>query len=195
MGTIRTTDGAALDRLYSVNVRGVFNASQAFIGPMLARRSGNIVNIASIGGIVGIRDRLAYCTTKFAVVGMTKSMALDHATEGGEVAQIDTVHAGVPELAGELLDELAHRGTIEQREAALRPVDAHPARERPADRTGSSGEKQMAGFRPRVSSGHDSLESSANHSTWTFLVSVFHIAGPRNRPGETSRISSWILRM
>jgi 2-keto-3-deoxy-L-fuconate dehydrogenase len=38
--------------------------------------------MASIGGIVGIRDRVAYCTTKFAVVGMTKSMALDHSHEG-----------------------------------------------------------------------------------------------------------------
>ena len=49
---------------------------------MIARRAGAIINIASIGGIVGIRDRLAYCTTKFAVVGMTKSLALDHALDG-----------------------------------------------------------------------------------------------------------------
>jgi 2-keto-3-deoxy-L-fuconate dehydrogenase len=82
VGTILTTTGADLDRLYAVNVRGVFNMSQACIGPMLERRSGNIVNIASIGGVVGIRDRLAYCTSKSAVVGLTKSMALDHATAG-----------------------------------------------------------------------------------------------------------------
>src|SRR5436190_21166929 len=49
---------------------------------MLKRRKGNIINLASIGGVVGIRDRLFYCTTKFAVVGITKSMALDHAADG-----------------------------------------------------------------------------------------------------------------
>jgi len=102
VGTIRTTDGAALDRLYSVNVRGVFNASQAFIGPMLARQSGNIVNIASIGGIVGIRDRLAYCTTKFAVVGMTKSMALDHATEGVRINCVCPGRVETPFVAARL---------------------------------------------------------------------------------------------
>jgi 2-keto-3-deoxy-L-fuconate dehydrogenase len=38
--------------------------------------------MASAAGLVGIKDRLAYSTTKFAVVGMTKSMALDHAADG-----------------------------------------------------------------------------------------------------------------
>jgi 2-keto-3-deoxy-L-fuconate dehydrogenase len=85
VGTITTTAGGDLDRLYAVNVRGVFNMSKACIGPMLERRAGNIVNIASIGGIVGIRDRLAYCTSKFAVVGLTKAMALDHAADGVRV--------------------------------------------------------------------------------------------------------------
>ena len=82
VGTLVTTAGTDMDRLYTVNVRGVFNVSKAFLGPMLARRYGVIVNIASIGGIVGIRDRLAYVTTKTAVVGLTKAMAMDHADAG-----------------------------------------------------------------------------------------------------------------
>jgi NAD(P)-dependent dehydrogenase (short-subunit alcohol dehydrogenase family) len=82
VGTIEATDGTDLDRLYAVNVRGVFNVTKAFIGEMLARGAGVIVNIASIGGVVGIPDRLAYCTTKSAAVGLTKSLAIDHATQG-----------------------------------------------------------------------------------------------------------------
>jgi 2-keto-3-deoxy-L-fuconate dehydrogenase len=82
VGTIEQTNGADLDRLYGVNVRGVFNVTKAFIGSMLARRAGAIVNMASIGGVLGIADRVAYCTTKFAVVGLTKSLAIDHATHG-----------------------------------------------------------------------------------------------------------------
>ena len=85
VGTILQTTAEDLDRLHSVNVRGVFNMSKVFIGPMLERKSGNILNLASIGGVVGIRDRLAYCATKFAVVGITKAMALDHAAAGVRV--------------------------------------------------------------------------------------------------------------
>jgi NAD(P)-dependent dehydrogenase (short-subunit alcohol dehydrogenase family) len=82
VGTLMQTSGADLDRLMAVNVRGAFNVTRAFLPSMLARRAGTIINMASIGGVVGIRDRLAYCTSKFAVVGLTKSMALDHAMDG-----------------------------------------------------------------------------------------------------------------
>ena len=82
VGTMMTTEAEDLDRLYAVNVRGVFDLTKAFISSMIARRSGVIINLASIGGVVAIKDRLAYCTTKFAVVGMTKCIALDHARDG-----------------------------------------------------------------------------------------------------------------
>lgn len=82
VGTMLQTTGADLDRLHSVNVRGVFNVTKAFLPGMIAAKHGVIINLASIGGVMAIRDRLAYCTTKFAVVGFTKCIALDHALQG-----------------------------------------------------------------------------------------------------------------
>lgn len=82
VGTILQAAEEDLDRLYSVNVRGVFSLTKAFIPSMIEKKYGVVINLASIGGILGIRDRLAYCTTKFAVVGFTKCLALDHALDG-----------------------------------------------------------------------------------------------------------------
>ena len=82
VGTALTTTASDLDRLFAVNVRGMLNVTKVYLPDMIARRTGSIVNMASVAGLVGIRDRLAYATTKFAVVGLTKSMALDHAEDG-----------------------------------------------------------------------------------------------------------------
>ena len=71
---------------------------------MLQRRSGSIINIASVGGVVGIRDRLAYCTSKFAVVGLTKSMALDHALDGIRVNCICPGRVETPFVAKRLAE-------------------------------------------------------------------------------------------
>ncbi len=82
VGTILQTTGEDMDRMYAVNVRGVFNMTKAFLPAMVDRGRGNVINMASVGGVVAVRDRLAYCTTKFAVVGLTKSVALDHGAGG-----------------------------------------------------------------------------------------------------------------
>jgi NAD(P)-dependent dehydrogenase (short-subunit alcohol dehydrogenase family) len=82
VGNLLQTGASDLDRLYSVNVRGVFNCCKTFVPAMLERGMGSVISLASIGGIVAVRDRLAYTTTKFAVVGLTKAMALDHSHTG-----------------------------------------------------------------------------------------------------------------
>ena len=79
VGTLLTTTTEDLDRLYAVNVRGAFQMSKLFLPGMMDRKTGSIINLASIGGVVAVRDRIAYCATKFAIVGLTKCIALDHA--------------------------------------------------------------------------------------------------------------------
>lgn len=85
VGTILETSAADFDRMFDVNVRGIFNLSKAFLPSMLERKSGTIINMASTGGITGLRNRFGYCASKFAVVGMTKAMAIDHAHQGVRV--------------------------------------------------------------------------------------------------------------
>jgi NAD(P)-dependent dehydrogenase (short-subunit alcohol dehydrogenase family) len=102
VGTMTTTRGADLDSLFAVNVRGMFNVTKAFLPGMLARHSGSIVNMASVAGTVGIPDRLAYCVTKFAVVGLTKAMALDHAADGVRVNCICPGRVETPFVAARL---------------------------------------------------------------------------------------------
>jgi NAD(P)-dependent dehydrogenase (short-subunit alcohol dehydrogenase family) len=82
VGTIEQTTSDDLDRLYAVNIRGMFNLTKAFIPKMRERNHGVIVNMSSVGGVAAVKERIAYCMTKFAVVGFTKCLALDHALDG-----------------------------------------------------------------------------------------------------------------
>ena len=104
VGTLEATTTGDLDRLYAVNVRGVFALTKAFLPAMRARRRGNVVTVASIGGVVGIRERLAYGTTKFAVVGFTKCLALDHAHEGIRANAICPGRVETPFVAARLAE-------------------------------------------------------------------------------------------
>ena len=85
VGTLLTTSGADFDRLMGVNVRGVFNATKAFLPAMIAAGRGSVINLASSAGLEGLKDRLAYATSKHAVVGLTRCLALDHARSGVRV--------------------------------------------------------------------------------------------------------------
>jgi meso-butanediol dehydrogenase/(S,S)-butanediol dehydrogenase/diacetyl reductase len=81
-GTVLTTEESDFDRLMAVNVRGTYLMSRAALRSMVPRRSGVIVNAGSIAGVRAVADRAVYVTTKFAVVGLTKAMALDHVKDG-----------------------------------------------------------------------------------------------------------------
>jgi NAD(P)-dependent dehydrogenase (short-subunit alcohol dehydrogenase family) len=102
VGTILQTPVPELERLLQVNVTAVYRLSRLFLPAMIARRSGSIVNLASIGGVVGLRERAAYCATKFAVVGLTKAMALDHAGDNVRVNCICPARVETPFVAARL---------------------------------------------------------------------------------------------
>jgi len=71
------------DRVFAVNVRGVFLGCKHAAKQMLAQDGGGvIVNTASVAGMIGLRDRAAYCASKGAVITLTKQVAVQYATRG-----------------------------------------------------------------------------------------------------------------
>jgi 2-keto-3-deoxy-L-fuconate dehydrogenase len=81
-GTVLTTDEAAWNFSFSINVTAMFHTIQAFLPKMLERQQGSIINMASIAAFKGVANRLAYGASKAAVVGLTKSVAADFVAQG-----------------------------------------------------------------------------------------------------------------
>ena len=71
------TDAALWRRLFAVNVDGAYNAIQAVLPDMIARRSGSIVNISSMWGLRGASCEVGYSATKAAIIGLTRSLAME----------------------------------------------------------------------------------------------------------------------
>jgi NAD(P)-dependent dehydrogenase (short-subunit alcohol dehydrogenase family) len=80
-GTAEQTTDAHFDLMISANLKSAFLVSRAALGPMRAAGGGSIINIGSILGLVGMKNRVAYAAAKGGVTLMTKCMALDHAKE------------------------------------------------------------------------------------------------------------------
>ena len=83
VGSIEATEPEDFDRLMNVNVRSIYLVTRAFL-PLLLEATlhheavGAIINIASVSGLVGIKQRFAYCTSKGAVVAMTRQLAVEY---------------------------------------------------------------------------------------------------------------------
>lgn len=76
----------------NVNLGGVFNCTKAVIRPMMLQRSGKIINISSIAAEFGLRGQCNYASSKAAVNGFTRSVAVDLATFG---IQVNAVAPGI----------------------------------------------------------------------------------------------------
>jgi 2-keto-3-deoxy-L-fuconate dehydrogenase len=82
VGGVATTSIEDFDKLLNVNVRSVFLVTRGLLSLLLASPAkGGIVNIASVAGLIGIKQRFAYCTTKGAVIAMTRQLAVEYAKE------------------------------------------------------------------------------------------------------------------
>lgn len=69
-------------RVLEINLLGAFIAARAAGSVMLAQRSGSIINIASIAGLLGIADRVAYNASKHGLIGMTRTLAAEWGGRG-----------------------------------------------------------------------------------------------------------------
>jgi 2-keto-3-deoxy-L-fuconate dehydrogenase len=78
IGTVASTKGEDMDRVYSVNVKSVYHCTHAVIEGMVARGGGVILNMASIAATSGLADRFTYSMSKGAVLAMTFSIARDY---------------------------------------------------------------------------------------------------------------------
>jgi NAD(P)-dependent dehydrogenase (short-subunit alcohol dehydrogenase family) len=85
IGFARTVEQTTLeewDLTFDVNIKATFLMCKLIVPQMVARKKGEIVNVASAGAIVGLKNRVAYCASKAAVVGLTRCIAADHALDG-----------------------------------------------------------------------------------------------------------------
>lgn len=95
-GTVGETSVADWDRTVAVNLSAVFHLCRLLVPPMVERGRGVIVNVASIGGLVGLGNRAAYCASKGGVIGLTRALAADHAGQG---LRINAICPGTVETA------------------------------------------------------------------------------------------------
>ncbi|MGB2243102.1 MAG: SDR family NAD(P)-dependent oxidoreductase [Flavobacteriaceae bacterium] len=100
VGSLEKTDVDDLNRLYEVNIKGVYNGMHAFILHMKERKKGVILNMASIASSVGISDRFAYSMTKGAVLTMTYSVAKDYVEYGIRCNSISPARVHTPFVDG-----------------------------------------------------------------------------------------------
>ncbi|WP_276374390.1 glucose 1-dehydrogenase [Chryseolinea sp. H1M3-3] len=78
IGRLENTSEQDFDRIFTVNVKGVYNAMAGVVDQMKKQGGGVILNLASIAGSMGIADRFAYSMSKGAILSMTYSVAQDY---------------------------------------------------------------------------------------------------------------------
>ncbi|HEX3036262.1 MAG TPA: SDR family oxidoreductase [Thermodesulfobacteriota bacterium] len=116
VGDVVKTSVEAWDNIIDINVKGTFLMSKYVVPHMLERKSGSIINNASVLGFIGCQNTVAYNTSKGAIMQFTRSLALDHAKQGIRVnticpgfikTKMNEDFIGNPPEAQKQLDEIA----------------------------------------------------------------------------------------
>lgn len=102
---ILSTDEDEWNDVMAVNVTGVFHHCKAALKEMVAQKSGAIVSVSSISGLVGLPYQAAYCASKGAIVQLTRQMAIDYAPHGVRVNSVAPGSIDTPFLQRYLDDQ------------------------------------------------------------------------------------------
>ena len=102
IGNLQNTSEEDFDRVFSVNVKGMYNCMCAVVPHMMSNGGGTILNMASIAGTSGLADRFAYSMSKGAVVAMTYSVAKDYLTHNIRCNCISPARVHTPFVDGYL---------------------------------------------------------------------------------------------
>ncbi len=128
-GTVLETDVETWDKIFAVNVRGVFLGCKSVIPEMIARRKGSIVNVSSVAGhSIAMPSRVAYVSTKGAVNAMTKSLAIDHSAQGiriNAVAPGTTDSPYFQKFSPDIKNPVEYRQMLANRQLMKRMADPH----------------------------------------------------------------------
>ena len=102
-------------RIHDVNLHGTFHCMKHQMAMMRAAGGGAIVNIASVMALNGWPNNAGYCSTKHALIGLTKAAALEHAAEGVRVSALCPGFIDTPLLrsaAGDIIDQIVERHPV-----------------------------------------------------------------------------------
>ena len=88
-GNILTTNNNDWDEIIKVNLTGTYLVTKHSLENLMNSKNGSIENIASVAGIVAVKDRFAYCTSKGGVISLTKSIALDFVKKSMRMTAIE----------------------------------------------------------------------------------------------------------